>query len=384
MVENASAAADESERVWDVIVVGAGPSGIGCGMALTHADVGDFLILDRHEVGASFARWPAETRFITPSFNSNQFGTLDLNSFGLRLSPAFTTAREHPTGREYAKFLRDVTTYVGLPVRTGVDVLRVEPLPGGGFRLDTSAGTFRATFVIWAAGEFQYPKGGGFPGAGDCVHSATVASWRALAGDDFVVVGGNESGIDAAVNLVACGKSVRVLDRERPWEKIDSDPSAALSTYTAERLEAACGTRRVELLGNSPVAEVRRRKGGGFLVRTTDGGRYSTPVPPILATGFDTSLVLVKDQFAWAGGRVNLTADDESTTTSGLFLVGPQVWHDQVIFCFIYKFRQRFAVVVRAIADRLGRDTGEFVGLYRSKGMYLDDLSCCKEACETC
>jgi len=372
-----------AKKIWDAIVVGAGPSGIGCGMAFTHAGVSNFLILDRHEIGATFDRWPAEMRFITPSFNSNQFGSLDLNSFGIRLSPAFSIGREHPTGQEYARFLRDVSKYLDLPVRVGVDVQRVEPLPEGGFRLVTSTGEFRAKFVIWAAGEFQYPKRSGFPGAEHCIHNAMVPSWRKLEGDDFVIVGGNESGIDAAVNLVACGKSVRVLDRERPWENEDSDPSATLSTFTLERLAMASGTRRIELFGNSPVSEVRQRKAGGFHVLTADGSKYTTPAPPIVATGFDTSLTLVRDLFDWHAGRVKLTDDDESTKTPGLFLAGPQVWHDQVIFCFIYKFRQRFAIVVNAIATRLGRDTAEFVELYRGKGMYLNDLSCCKEAC-TC
>ena len=373
----------KTSQTWDAIIVGAGPSGIGCGMAFTHAGVENFLVLDRHEIGATFDRWPAEMRFITPSFNSNQFGWLDLNSFGLRLSPALSTGREHPTGKDYAKFLRQVSKFLDLPVRTGVDVQRVEPLPAGGFRLTTSAGEFRAMYVIWAAGEFQYPKRSGFPGAEHCIHNATIRSWRKLEGDDFVIVGGNESGIDAAVNLVACGKSVRVLDLERPWEKQGSDPSETLSTFTLERLDMALGTRRIELFGNSPVSEVRPRKVGGFQVLSADGTKYTTKTPPILATGFDTSLTLVRDLFDWQAGRVKLTENDESAKTPGLFLTGPQVWHDQVIFCFIYKFRQRFAIVVNAIASRLGLDTTEFVALYKSKGMYLDDLSCCKEEC-TC
>ena len=51
-------------------------------------------------------------------------------------------------------------------------------------------------------------------------------------------------------------------------------------------------------------------------------------------------------------------------------------------FCFIYKFRQRFAVVADAIAQRLGKDTTEAVAARRATGMYLDDLSCCEESCE--
>ena len=68
----------------------------------------------------------------------------------------------------------------------------------------------------------------------------------------------------------------------------------------------------------------------------------------------------------------------------GLFLCGPSVRHDGHIFCFIFKYRQRFAIVAQAIASTLGYDTDEFVEAYRGWGMYLDDLSCCGQECLTC
>ena len=61
-------------------------------------------------------------------------------------------------------------------------------------------------------------------------------------------------------------------------------------------------------------------------------------------------------------------------------MVGPEVRQDDVIFCFIYKFRQRFAVVANQIADRLQIDV-EPLEEYRRYGMFLDDLSCCGDDC---
>ena len=72
---------------------------------------------------------------------------------------------------------------------------------------------------------------------------------------------------------------------------------------------------------------------------------------------------------------------DESTLVPGLFIAGPMLHHRGVSFCFIYKFRQRFAIVADAIAQRLGVDTKEAVAARRAAGMYLDDLSCCAESC---
>ena len=55
-------------KKFDVIIIGAGAAGIGVGIALEHAGVENFLIVDRGTVGSMFKSWPDETRFITPSF----------------------------------------------------------------------------------------------------------------------------------------------------------------------------------------------------------------------------------------------------------------------------------------------------------------------------
>ena len=78
-----------------------------------------------------------------------------------------------------------------------------------------------------------------------------------------------------------------------------------------------------------------------------------------------------------------LSENDESTTMSGMFLCGPAVRHGNLVFCFIFKYRQRFAVVAKAIATSLGLPAENLEG-YRQWGMYLDDLSCCGEECSTC
>lgn len=89
----------------------------------------------------------------------------------------------------------------------------------------------------------------------------------------------------------------------------------------------------------------------------------------------------IADLFDWSDrGFVQLTEDDESTRTPGLFVVGPSVRHDDVILCFIYKFRQRFAVVAQAIAERLGLETAP-LERHRGNNMFLDDLSCCHDRC---
>ncbi|MGB0561240.1 MAG: NAD(P)-binding domain-containing protein, partial [Spirulinaceae cyanobacterium] len=197
-------------------------------------------------------------------------------------------------------------------------------------------------------------------------------------GDEFIIIGGYESGMDAASNLVALGKKVGVLDRSGAWADPDPDPSIALSPYTAQRLEFVYRTGQLELVGDAPIEEVKRVPDGYAVYGEYQ--KWLTANPPILCTGFDTSLKQIAPLFDWSNGYAALTENDESTLTPGLFVSGPSVRHGELIFCFIYKFRQRFAVVAKAIADRLDLDPSP-LDAYRQAGLFLDDLSCCDNDC---
>ena len=368
-------------RSIDIVIVGAGAAGLGMGVTLRDLGIENFVILDRTAVGASFLRWPRQTRFITPSFNSNQFGTLDLNAVCLHTSPAFSVGVEHPTGAEYAGYLRGVAKYFDLPVQTGVDVLSVSARGRPKeFRVETSRGDIRARFVVWAGGEMQYPRTRGFRGAEHCLHYSKVTSWGDLSGEERCIIGGSESGIDAAVGLAASGRRAVVFDREEPWERKGSDPSQLLSPFTKERLNAVIGSGRVKLRGGRAVIGVRPTD-NGYQLALDNGNVVHCAEKPILASGFVGSASLVRSLFEWQDDEFPLlTENDESTLTKGLFLVGPQVRQGDIIFCFIYKFRQRFAVVANQIARRM-RVSTEPLEEYRHYGMYLDDLSCCGDEC---
>ena len=374
---------DGDSDTYDVIVIGAGAAGVGVSIALIHAGVENFLVVDRDTVGASFDSWPAETRFITPSFPSNSIGMLDLNSIAIGISPAYSMKIEHPTGPEFAQHLRDIAEYFELPLQDNTDVKAIEKKQGL-FHLETSQGTLFANNVIWSAGEYQYPCTDVFTGSELCRHTATVPSYAELEGDDFLIIGGYESGVDAAYHLSNRNKKVRLFDLNAPWDAATSDPSVALSTYSFERMRNPNFEENTELYPETIVDSVTLTD-GIYEVKTEDGQTFQSKVQPLLAAGFDGSHKFVSHLFEQReDGFPSISEDDESTTTPGMYLCGPSVRHDGHVFCFIYKYRQRFAIVANAIASSLGIETEEFVAAYRSWGMYLDDLSCCGQECLTC
>ena len=370
-------------EVQDVVIVGAGAAGIGVGIAIAHAGIENFLIVDRDTVGASFSSWPEETRFITPSFPSNSIGMLDLNSIAIGISPAFSMKVEHPTGKEYAEHLQDIAEYFELPILENTNVDSIEKIDGF-FHLNIGDSNLLAKNVIWAAGEYQYPLLDGFEGVELCRHTATVSRYADLEGDNFLIIGGYESGIDAAYHLANNGKKVVLFDINSPWDEESSDPSITLSTFSFERMRNANFENNVRLNPQTPVKSVNLVN-GTYEVRTQDGQVFNSDSKPLFAGGFDGSHKFVSDFFdEREDGFPLLNESDESTLVPGMFLCGPSVRHDGHIFCFIFKYRQRFAIVAQAIASSLDIPTDEFVEVYRGWGMYLDDLSCCGQECLTC
>ena len=374
---------EEGGEPFDVIIVGAGAAGVGVAIALGQAGIENILLVDRDTVGSSFASWPEETRFITPSFPSNSIGMLDLNSIAIGVSPAFSMRVEHPTGQEYASHLQDLAGFFELPLLEDTNVLGIEK-EGDLFVIETEKITLEAKNVIWAAGEYQYPSLNLFDGSEHCRHTSTVGKYGDLEGDDFLIIGGYESGIDAAYHLAKCGKKVSVFDINGPWASESSDPSIALSTFSFERMEHPSFGENVNLFAETTIQSVTLEN-GVYEVKTQDGKTFHSNVQPLLASGFDGSHKFVSHLFEERDdGFPSLTERDESTILPGMFLCGPSVRHDGHIFCFIFKYRQRFAIVAQAIASSLGLPTEEFVDAYRSWGMYLDDLSCCGQECLTC
>ena len=359
-----------------IIIIGAGPAGIGCALALNRAGIKDTVILEANCVGSSFRRWPKQMRLITPSFHTNSFYQTDLNSITPDTSPADFFQKQHLTGNEYADYLRTGVAHFGLNV---LEQLRVSQITTGieGYCVHTDKETYKADIIIWAAGEFSIPKIKSFDGAELCAHSSVFRDWNDYQGKDALVIGGYESGIDAAFNLVEIGKRVIVLSSGEPWKVDHPDPSEILSPYTRDRLISTLkgNPGKMVLRGNCKVLSVSKLS-DRYIVETDDGEIFESEHRPIAATGFQSALTPVKDLFEWENSLPIFTDEDESTLYPGIYYSGPSLVHNNSKFCFIYKFRARFGVIARSVAKRLGYPEPDLED-DRRRGFLVDDLECC-------
>ena len=158
--------------------------------------------------------------------------------------------------------------------------------------------------------------------------------------------------------------------------------SSRASRDMVEEGNGGAGKKRTSPPPLNPVTKKTKTQGGGD---TKDADVAMNMEEIEERVNDDDAGKKVKPTSGCADSAPLLNEYDESTKTPGLFLVGPAVRHQELSFCFVYKFRQRFGVVADAIARGLGYRTAAAVEECRDMNMFLDDFSCCQSACgEAC
>lgn len=179
----------------EVIVVGGGQAGLAAGYYLTRAGI-PFVILDAgSRPGQAWReRWDT-LRLFTPAGYSSLPGM------------PFPGDPDHWPGKdEVADYLEDYAETFGLPLRPHTRVTALRQADGG-FRVDTTTGTYEADQVIVATGAYQRPHIPpiGEQLAGDVVqlHSADYRNSGQLPPGTALVVGAANSGAGIAEDLAA-------------------------------------------------------------------------------------------------------------------------------------------------------------------------------------
>lgn len=371
---------------YKIIFIGAGAAGIGFGAALKRFELEDFLIIEKGEIGDSFLKWPKTTHFITPSFTSNGFGFPDINAVVPNTSPAFTFEKEHLSGAEYAHYLALIAKNYQLPIQKNTTVTRIEK-NSDTYLIHTSQGEFSCDYLIMATGEFQHPNTGGIEGAELGMHYGQIDSFGVQSQDPFIVIGGNESACDALTHLAYMGNEVHLYTDTFGRSESAPDPSISLSPITKERLRHVQENPQYHVqITEGKMAKKISKLDDQYQVEFSDGSRAQSKHQPILATGFLNTSHLIDGIALFdyqSDGIPTVLNNDESSIQSNCFLIGPSLRQSNTIFCYIYKFRQRFVPIILDIAAREGWDLNpQEIQFFKENQMCLDNLDCCSVECD--
>lgn len=201
----------------DLLIVGAGPCGLACAAAADRAGL-DYLVLEKACLVHTVYRFPTNLVF---------FSTPDLLSIG---GVPFLTAGEKPTRAEALQYYRGVAAGLGLRVRLYEEAVSVRRRDGGFTVVSRPArwpelrNEWSARALVLATGYFDNPNLLGVPGE-DLPHvSHYYTEGHPYYGLDVVVVGGNNSAVEAAMELYRCGARVTLVHRGdglgakvKPW-----------------------------------------------------------------------------------------------------------------------------------------------------------------------
>ena len=178
----------------DVVVIGAGPSGLAVARELEHRHRISALVVDK--AAAPAVSW--RNRYDNFRLNTNGF----LSHLPGQRIPL--TAGRWPTKEDMVRYFDRYVRQQNITVALGCEVNRIDRAAGG-WLIDTSSGEIRTPAVVLATGKYHTPVVPPWPGlgqfTGDLVHSADFRNAWPFTGRDVLVVGAGNSAADIAVQL---------------------------------------------------------------------------------------------------------------------------------------------------------------------------------------
>lgn len=187
----------------DLLVVGAGPTGIALGIEAQRAGLAT-LLLDRGPLVASLIDYPAEMTFFTTRERLEIGGV------------PFAIPEDKPNRRQAIAYYQAVAAKFALPLALYEDVTAVRPLDEE--FVVTSRGRSavverRALAVAFATGYFCNPRRLGVPGEGlPWIHARYREPYPHF-GQRVVVIGGGNSAAEVALDLFRHGARVTLVHR---------------------------------------------------------------------------------------------------------------------------------------------------------------------------
>jgi thioredoxin reductase (NADPH) len=194
-----------------IIIVGGGPCGLAAAIALQ--DVGYRpLVIEKGNIVNSIYHFPIHQTFFSTSERLEIGGV------------PFITENRKPKRNQALAYYREVVARKQVRVQTFEEVKQVEKQNDGTFLVSTTKGQYRAEYVIVATGYYDNPNYMNVPGEELPKVTHYFKEAHPYFNTDCVVIGGKNSSVDAALELVKAGARVTVLYRGsgyspsiKPW-----------------------------------------------------------------------------------------------------------------------------------------------------------------------
>lgn len=195
----------------EAIIIGAGPCGLAAAIALKKININP-LIIEKGNIVNAIHGYPTHQTF---------FSTSEKLEIG---EVAFITEQYKPNRNQALVYYREVAKRKELRINAFEEVLEVNKTEEQSFIVKTEKATYIAPYIIVATGYYDHPNYMNVPGEEleKVMHYFKEA--HPYFNHNVTVIGGKNSSVDAAIELVKAGARVTVLYRGseysssiKPW-----------------------------------------------------------------------------------------------------------------------------------------------------------------------
>jgi thioredoxin reductase (NADPH) len=327
---------------YDVICIGAGPTGLACAIEARRAGMRP-LVIDKGCLCNSIFHYPVNMVFFTTP-ELLEIGDLPL-----------VCAAEKPTRIEALKYYRRTAEHYELELRLFEKVLRVEG-SNGNFTVDTETGDqiqhkYTAKKIVVASGYYDLPNELNIPGENlphvSHYYTEPHEFWR----EPVVVIGGKNSAAEAALDLYRNGANVTMIHR-------DAQLGATIKYWVRPDIENRIKAGQIQALFQTRVTEITRDE----VTVSNGGGGKRVPAKQVFAlTGYHPDFEFIESLGVRLDPDTRKPALDPNSLESnvpGIHLAGVVIGGRHTGEIFIENGRFHGKQIIEALSRNRERATG--------------------------
>ncbi|TRX58622.1 YpdA family putative bacillithiol disulfide reductase [Fulvivirga sp. M361] len=317
----------------DIIIIGAGPIGLACGIEAKKAGL-DYLIIDKGCLVNSIYNYPLNMTF---------FSTSDRLEIG---DVPFISHGNKPNRFEALEYYRRVASSWKLNVRLYEKVENVTKAEDR-FDVTSNRGTYSTKSIVLATGFYDFPYMMNVPGEDLPKVKHYYDEPHPYFGQKLIVVGAANSAVDVALETYRKGADVTMVVREP--ELLDS-----VKYWVKPDIENRIEEGTIKAYFNSEISNIRPYE---VDIQTPEGSKTLKNDFVLAMTGYKPNFDLMKSMgIAFSDDEFQTPVynpETQETNVKGIFLAG--------VVCGGLKTNKWFIENSRIHADVIIRSLGETV-----------------------
>lgn len=223
----------------DAIIVGGGPCGLAAAIALQEMGKNP-LVIEKGNIVNAIYHYPTHQTFFSTSEKLEIGGV------------PFITENYKPKRNQALTYYREVVKRKGIKVNAFETVLEIKNHKGM-FEVQTNKGLYTATYVVIATGYYDHPNYMDVPGEDLPKVYHYFKEAHPYFDKDVAVIGGKNSSVDAAIELVKAGARVTVIYRGKEY-------SPSIKPWILPEFEALVRNGAIKMEFDAHVKEIREDK----------------------------------------------------------------------------------------------------------------------------